>query len=337
MSATARSTANGHNRRRSRRTKSDLDSILRDLNGRGFDLTLKASCYEDIAASGITSANVPLAIVASQLLVNENPVTLRGLFYRVVSCGMLPSTDKPHYRRLGRLMTALRETGLVSFSWIVDSLRTTVKPSSWSGLNDYVKAAADSYRKDFWESLPEYVHIICEKDAIAGVLAPVTEEFDVALSPIRGYASLSFAHEIAETWNRIEKPIHAYYLGDFDPSGFDLERDIREKLERYCYGSFSWERLGVNEDDFETFSLISLQPKEKDRRTKKFIDEHGDRCAELDAIPATALRQRIRGAIESHIPAGEWSRLQEIEQNERQLWMKTLGSLRGGSLPGGEL
>ena len=70
---------------------------------------------------------------------------------------------------------------------------------------------------------------------------------------------MSFAHEIAETWNKIQKPITAYYLGDFDPSGFDLER--------YCERSFNWCRLGVNGGDFEEFNLIPLEPKKRDRRS----------------------------------------------------------------------
>ena len=58
---------------------------------------------------------------------------------------------------------------------------------------------------------------------MAGTLGPVTREYDDSLSPIRGYSSLSFAHEIASTWSSIEKPIFCYFLGDFDASGFDLK------------------------------------------------------------------------------------------------------------------
>jgi hypothetical protein len=222
--------------------------------------------------------------------------------YRAVSAGWLPSTDKQHYGRLGRIMTTLRERGVVPFSWIVDNIRSTIKPSSWAGLGEYVETVRDCYRKDFWSQLPEYVHVICEKDAIAGTLAPVTNEFDVRLSPIRGYGSLSFAHEIAEVWNRIDKPIFAYFLGDFDASGFDLERDLRAKLQRYCDRSFAWQRLAVNAEDFKAFNLIPLQPKKSDRRYSSFVREHGQQCAELDALPATELRRRVQEAIESHIP-----------------------------------
>ena len=241
-------------------------------------------------------------------------------------------------------MTRLREAGVVPFSWIVDNLRSTDKPSSWSGLNDFVETVRNSYRMDFWASLDEYVHFIVEKDAMAGTIAPVTREFDVALSPIRGYCSLSFAHSLAEQWKKIHKPIHVYYLGDYDPSGFDLERDIRQKLHRYCGGAdvddvfsafldppFEWTRLAVNHDDFEQFNLLPLKVKLTDNRAKKFIQQHGTACAELDAIPVNELRRRVREAITEHIPQDHWERLQQVEKAERESWGNLLNQLPKGA------
>jgi hypothetical protein len=271
------------------------------MRARGWEPTLTEESRRNIVGTGLRSKNLPLAFVATQLALEENPITLRGLMYRVVSAGWLPSTDREHHTRLGRVMTALREAGVAPFRWIVDNVRSTEKPSSWSGLEDFAETVRRIYRKDLWAQLPEYVHVIAEKDAIAGVLAPATREHAVALSPIRGYVSLSFAHEIAETWNRIAKPIYAYYLGDFDASGFDLERDIRDKLSRYCDRPFTWQRVAVDREDFADFNLIPLKPKRTDSRYKRFVAEHGSECAELDAVPATELRRRLKEAITAHI------------------------------------
>jgi hypothetical protein len=225
-------------------------------------------------------------------------------------------------------MTTLREEGVIPFAWIIDNLRATVKPSSWSGLTDFVETVQGAYRKDFWASLPTYCHIICEKDAVAGTLSPITRKYDVSLSPVRGYVSLSFANEIAETWNRIKKPISCYYLGDFDASGFDLERDLKVKLGRYCKRPFSWERLGVNVRDFEDFNLIPLKAKKSDRRYKAFVEQHGHECAELDAIPANELRRRVEDAITRHIPSDQWTRLQETERMEKESFNEILGKIQ---------
>jgi hypothetical protein len=205
---------------------------------------------------------------------------------------------------------------------------------------------------DFWGRLPHYVHFIVEKDAIAGTLSPVTNEFDVSLSPIRGYSSLSFLHDIAESWSRIQKPVFCYYLGDFDPSGFDLERDVREKLARYCQGKnlfvadnvidegwlksaddtcIVFNHLGVLESDFSDFDLLPLDVKDSDTRARKFREVHGDRCAELDAIPSTELRQRVSQVIESHIDIrrDEWERLQTIEDSEKETLTKFIDGMKG--------
>ena len=298
--------------------KADLASVCDELRDRGWKPTLADESYQHIIDTGLRSKNLPLACVMTQIALEQKPITLRGLMYQIVSAGWLPSTDKEHYNRVNRLLTTLREAGIVPFNWIVDNVRETNKPSSWSGLNDFAETVKQTYRKDFWSQMSEYVHVICEKDAIAGALAPVTREYDVSLSPLRGYVSLSFAHEIAETWIEIDKPIFAYYLGDFDASGFDLERDVRAKLERYCKRPFEWLRIGVNDDDFDGFDLIPLEVKEKDSRSRSFIQTHGTRCAELDALPATELRRRVREAIEDHIDADKWSRLLEVERLEKE-------------------
>jgi hypothetical protein len=313
---------------RNGRAKTNLGSILDGLAAKGWKPGLTEDSYRAILGSGLRGKNLPLAAVATEIALKEHPLTLRGLMYRVVSFGWLPSTDKGHYKRLGRIMTTLREEGVVPFSCIVDNVRDTIKPSSWSGIGDFVDTVQEAYRKDFWASLPEYVHAFVEKDAIAGVVEPVTREFDVALSPVRGYVSLSFAHEVAQIWRGIEKPINAYYLGDFDPSGFDLERDLRDKMARYSARPFTWARLAVNEADFDAFGLIPLRPKASDRRFGAFVEKHGSGCAEVDAIPAPVLRQRLRESIEGHIPAGNWERLQEIERQERESFNKAMDKIK---------
>jgi hypothetical protein len=288
------------------------------------------------------SKNQTLAERAIEILQEEQPMTLRGLYYRLVSASALKN-QQSEYKRLGSVASRLREDGRVPFDWIVDNVRDTLKPSSWSGLGDFGNTVCQAYRKDFWASLDHHVEVFIEKDAMAGVVHPVTQEYDVSLHVCRGYASISFAGVIASQWNRIEKPIFAYYLGDFDPSGFDLERDLREKLERYSdrdcldqddadlngHDTFCWIRLGVTAADFAQHNLIKLPVKLKDKRAKGFIEEHGVDCAEVDALPPSEIRRRVQAAIESHIDPERWNRLLAVEQVERNsvaTYMRSFGS-----------
>ncbi len=212
--------------------------------------------------------------------------------------------------------------------WLVDRVRSTLKPSSWTGLADFGDTVRHAYRKDLWARMPDHVEVFVEKDAIAGTIQPVTQEYDVALNVIRGDVSISFAGEVADLWKRIRKPIHAYYLGDFDPSGFGIEDELRDKLTRYGGRTPHWTRLGVVRNDFEAFGLIPL-PVKSSSRSAGFAAVHGTACAEVDALPPSELRARVRVAIESHIEPGEWERLRRVEDLERQTLADLVGRWAG--------
>ena len=138
----------------------------------------------------LRSKNKALARAAIGLLEDERPMTLRQLFYGLISAGKLQ--NKPaEYQRLGTLMSRIREAGIVPRSWLVDHTRTTFKPSSWSGLADFADTVREAYRKDFWASLPHHVEVFVEKDAVAGTLQPITHKYDVSLRVCRGYSSIS--------------------------------------------------------------------------------------------------------------------------------------------------
>jgi hypothetical protein len=320
-----------------RRTKPGLASLCAALRARGWEPGQAAGwegesleqSYGALLQSGTKWKNLPLACVAVELLAQHQPDTVRGNMYLVVSAGWLPDTSDKSYDRIQRLLNRLRENGTVPFAWVVDNVRQTIKPSSWAGLNDFADTVKEAYRLDFWASLPAYIEVIAEKDTIAGKVSPVTRAYDVPLHIIRGYSSTSYAWGIARGWRDITKPITVYYLGDHDPSGRDLERNIREKLARYSKREFTWKRLGVNPGHFAAYDIIPLEPKKKDSRYRDFVATWGGRCAEVEAIPATALREMVRGAIESHIPDGQWERLKEVERIEREQWEHFCHRFRG--------
>ncbi len=318
-------------RRQEKRTKARLAALLRTLAARGWKAGAAAGWdeqqahqwYARLVATRLKDATLPLAAVSLELLHAHKPDTVRGNMYLVVSAGWLPDTDDKSYDAIQRLLVYLRKAGVIPMAppagpWIVDNVRGTIKPSSWSGLDDYAEVIAHAYRLNFWSRLPEYVEVIVEKDTVAGKLSAVTRQFDVPLHPIRGYSSLSFAFDIAQGLNRVQKPVTIYYYGDHDPSGRNLEDDVRDGLTEYCRRPFRWKRLGFNPEHFAAYNARPLAPKKKDSRTAKFIERWGRDCAEVEAVPAPELRRMLREAIESHIPAGEWARLQRVEAIERQ-------------------
>lgn len=320
----------------SNREKTKLVSLFEKLrngpyqpDGCGWEDARRQENCETVMRAGFASKTLPLACVLVDLLAELQPDTVRGVMYAAVSCGWLPDTSHKSYSRCQRLLNGLRRRGVVPFKWIVDNIRETEKPSSWSGLADFTETVQRAYRLDYWASLPDYVCIIVEKDTVAGRVLPVTREYDVALHPLRGFSSTSFAHAIGNGWRNIKKPIYAYYIGDHDPSGRDIERSIRERLREHAGRDFHWKRLAVEPHHFDEFNIIPLAAKKKDTRFARFKAEYGERCAEVEAVPADVLRDMVRDAIEQHIPQGEWERLQRIEAQEKEDFNGVLARMRG--------
>ena len=310
-------------------------SLFRALNAKPYrpdggwdDPDIVANCHL-VEEAGFSEKTLPLACVILELLRQSQPDTVRGVMYAVVNfANWLPDTSHKNYTKVQRLLRLLRKKDILPYRWIVDNIRSTEKPSSWSGLIDFAEAARASYRLDFWRSLPDYVCLVVEKDTVAGRVAPITREYDVALHPMRGFNSDTFAFSIGDSWRQIEKPIHVYYIGDHDPSGLSIESDMKAKLAHHSGKEFGWTRLAVLPEQFKQYNITPLAPKKKDTRYPSFHKIYGDDCAEVEAIPADALRSMVENAILSHIPAGEWDRLKDIEHRERKSWEQFIGKFQ---------
>ena len=115
----------------------------------------------------------------------EHPVSLRGVYYRVVSAGAIDKTEKG-YRRVGHQLTKLRAARAIPYSWITDGTRLMRKPETWSDLDRMLDSAAASYRRALWDDQAVEVIVLSEKDAISGAIWPVTSRWDVELGVTRG-------------------------------------------------------------------------------------------------------------------------------------------------------
>ena len=124
----------------------------------------------------------------------------------------------------------MRKAGELPYDWLADNTRSQRKLRTYDGIEDALESTARFYRKDLWSTADRYVEIWLEKDALAGVVLPVTSTYDVPLMVARGYASLSFLHTAAEYIDSLDIPAHIYHLGDFDPSGVNAGEKIEQTL-----------------------------------------------------------------------------------------------------------
>lgn len=111
----------------------------------------------------------------------EHPATLRGLFYALVSRGVVPKTEAAYKSTVMRLAGEMRRTGELPYGWLADNTRMMRKPTSFDSIKDALRRTAVLYRRNLWSDADAYVEVWTEKDAISGVLYEVTSAWDVPL------------------------------------------------------------------------------------------------------------------------------------------------------------
>jgi hypothetical protein len=251
-----------------------------------------------------------LAVVGGivQGYADENiTLTLRQLYYQLVAKAIIPNSQR-EYKRLGDLLSKARLAGLIDWDAIEDRARVPVVWRCYDSVQQCVEEAADGFALQRWKTQPEYVELWCEKDALSSVLRPICAELFVTLMVNRGYSSSSAMYE---SRNRIqrkrldesgnEREVHVLYLGDFDPSGEDMVRDIRDRFEMFGVEDMSVTKVALNPDQVSRWKLPPNPAKMSDSRAAGFVEEHGGQSYEVDAIPPKDLQRLVRESIKGHM------------------------------------
>jgi hypothetical protein len=191
-----------------------------------------------------------------------------------------------------------------------------VAAQTYSSIQRALEDTARFYRKSLWDDAGSYVEIWLEKDALSGVVYPITDEYDVPLMVARGYASLSFLHSAAEYIASLEVPTYIYHLGDYDPSGVNAGEKIEQTLRELApHAEIHFERIGVTPYQISEWRLPTRPTKQSDTRSKGF----GDISVELDAIAPDTLRGLVKLCIEDHLPQDQLRILKIAEESEREI------------------
>lgn len=252
------------------------------------------------------------------------PLTVRQLFYALTVQQLIGKSEGEYKQTVVRLTKEMRLAGELPWSWLVDNTRWMRKPVSFGSLADCVEQSARTYRRSIWQQRDEYVEVWLEKDALSGVLYDVTGDYDVPLMVTRGYPSLSYLRNAAETMVTTGKPVTIYYFGDYDPSGVDISRNIEQRLKDFvCEVAGDWgtaapflffNRVAVNDWQIDQWGLPTRPTKSSDSRAAKF----GHCSVELDAIPPDHLRDLVRQQLELHVDRGALAAARESDRLERE-------------------
>jgi hypothetical protein len=257
-----------------------MKEMFRDKRFSGSNLILLAQTYgiiENYESQGIT-------------------MTLRQLYYQLVAAAIIPNTLRA-YKHLTNLITDARYAGAVDWDSIEDNLRKPRMPSTFRDIPEILEAAISSYKLDYWKDMKTYVELYTEKDALSSILGPIAVKHRIPFQVNRGYASASSMYEAANRFKAKEDKVRVIlYLGDHDPSGLDMVRDIRIRLNEFGVDA-KVEHIGLTWDQIEMYKPPPNPAKITDSRSASYIRKWGDESWEVDALPPDVMIKIVKKAI----------------------------------------
>ncbi len=238
-------------------------------------------------------------------------LTVRQLYYQLVTRNLIANNEK-EYDHITRLCNDARMAGLMDWDMLEDRTREFIERQRWESGAEILRSAATGYHQDHWAGQPSRLFCIVEKDALAGVLEPVCRKLDIPLLAARGYPSVTVLHEFAtnEIISAIDEgqDVVILHLGDHDPSGIDMTRDLRERLELFTGSEVLIKRIALNLDQVKRYSLPPNPAKSSDKRFAEYARQFGKESWELDALAPEYLAELVSDQAGSYIDSEQWER-----------------------------
>lgn len=246
-------------------------------------------------------------------------LTTRQLFYQLVSRDIIQNKQS-EYKRLGSIISDARLAGLVDWSAIEDRTRSLRSVSHWDDPSSIIESAADSYRIDKWATQKFRPEIWVEKDALVGVLEKACIPLDVPFFSCRGYTSQSELYGAGKRLLRYikneQEPV-IIHLGDHDPSGVDMTRDISERLEMFVGAQIDVRRIALNMDQIVQYHPPPNPAKTTDARYEKYRQLHGVDSWELDALDPSVIDALIVKEVKKVRDNKLWKEATQRENESR--------------------
>jgi len=226
-------------------------------------------------------------------------LTLRQLYYQMVAAGHIPNNERT-YKNLGTAIDDGRMVGLIDWERIVDRTRNLEGLGHFGSPADIMRAAVYSYHEDKWAGQEYHPEVWVEKQALAGVVQRICNRLDVSFFACRGYVSQSemwgAARRLMRHRDAGQHPV-ILYLGDHDPSGIDMTRDVAARLSLFVGDEVEVRRLALNWSQIEEYNPPPNPAKLSDSRSTAYIEAHGDESWELDALPPQTINSLIEDEL----------------------------------------
>jgi hypothetical protein len=260
-------------------------------------------------------------------------LTLRQLYYQLVTKNLV-TNEENSYERVGRILSKARLGGMIDWNAIEDRGRVPKRPPEYDSLQDLIRAAKAWYRLPRLNGQHVYPELWVEKDALAGVLAPIARRKHVVLMVNKGYSSQSAMYAAARRIvNSMERNGSSraviFYLGDHDPSGMDMVRDIQARLDmftRYAH-DIEVKKIAITREQIEEYSPPPNPTKLSDSRAKAYIEEFGYDCWEVDALPPEELSEIVTTEVNAVLVQSTIDGVMELEDADKKILEETVDKI----------
>jgi len=264
----------------------------------------------------MTNSTIDLIQAAAKILEKYHPMTLRQVYYQLVAAQVIEN-KRSSYQRLSVALVKARKELLIDWEMIEDRVRKPYRVSMWNDLPDFIETVKRAYRRDVWNTQEIYLEVWLEKDALSGVFS-IVQDYGITLVVGRGYNSWSAYKEAYYRFRKYpNRDKYILYFGDFDPSGEDIVRAIRDSYVYFTDDVPEVIKVALTRDDIDEYNLPPDFTKSTDSRSAKFVEEHGDIAVELDALPLPVLQRKIRDSIGDYMDLEAITEVEEIESKER--------------------
>lgn len=245
-------------------------------------------------------------------------LTLRQVYYQLVARGYIPNNERS-YKNIGNLINDGRLAGLIDWYAITDRTRNLRGNSHWDTPSKVIASAKYSYLLDKWEGQPNYVEVWVEKDALVDVVGQACRPLDVPYFSCRGYTSQSEMWMAAQRFRRqdFREQRIIIHLGDHDPSGIDMTRDIQERLDMFGADVYV-KRVALTMEQIDFYSPPPNPAKITDSRCDKYIAQYGHESWELDALEPKVITDLIKEQVTMYRDDGLYLRICNKENREKR-------------------
>ena len=245
------------------------------------------------------------------------PITGRGIGYKLFTASLIPSMARPEMQRVYRLLKDAREGGIIPWEWVVDETRGLEIAASWANPEQFAEEMTASYRRSFWDQQPKRCQVWSEKGTVRGLLKPVLDRYGVGFNPVHGFTSATDAYNISQDDDGRELVV--IYVGDYDPSGLCMsEVDLPKRFEQYGGDHITLKRIALTGEQVLDLPSFPASDKRKDPRFKWFTGRYGNQCWELDALDPNALRDCVEKHIKELIEPEAWERCERVNAAEKK-------------------